>query len=790
MKISENWLREWVNPPQATTQQIADRLVMGGLELEIEPAVAEIATGVVVGRIVSIAPHPNADKLRVCQVDAGQAGMPTIVCGAANARAGLLAPCALPGAKLPGGVEIKVGELRGVESQGMLCSAKELGLADKSDGLMELDSDARPGMPIEQYFDLDDQILHLELTPNRGDCLSVQGLAREIGALYAVQLTRPRIKPAVVVGERRFAVEIDNLADCANFAGRVVERLNPKARTPDWMRERLRRSGIRAIHPLVDITNYVMLELGQPMHAYDANKLTGTVRVRRAREGERLVLLNDQEVALTSADLLVADDHGPLGLAGAMGGAASAVSETTTRVFFEAACFSPLAVAGVGRRHKLSSDALYRFERGVDPELQRLALERATELASQICGGEAGPITHSGRTQPEVVQVQLRHARLNQLLGHEIPARDVEALLARLGISVVQADVGTWRARVPSYRADIRIEADLIEEVARLYGYDRIPAKPYAARLPVSRPSERQRDSGRVKDVLIARGWQEVVTLAFAESRLQSVLEPRLQSIPLDNPLADTHALMRSTLWSGLVSTWLHNRARQQPRARLFELGVCFHEDQGRVVERARLAGLAAGPGFSRQWGQATRTVDFYDVKADVQALVAGLAEHCVFVASEHPALHPGQTAELMVDGQSLGWLGRLHPRASKLLDLPESPILFDLDWTLLRRSRMPMLAELSEFPSSRRDLSLIVAEKVTAEALCAAARRASGAALQRAAVFDVYRGTELEADHKSVSLELIFQDASRTLTVEEVDAFVAEISNHLRLEMGAVVRS
>ena len=617
MKVSENWLREWVNP-QASAQQIAERLVMGGLELEIEPAVAEPSQQVVVGRIVSIAPHPNAERLRVCTVDAGAAGMPTIVCGAANARVGLLAPCALPGATLPGGVKINVGDLRGVESQGMLCSAKELGLAEKSDGLMELDAEARVGQPIEQYLGLNDQILNLELTPNRGDCLSVQGLAREVAALYALPLSRPRVKSAVVVHDQRFAVELESTTDCSNFSGRVINGLNPKAHTPDWMRERLRRSGIRSIHPLVDITNYVMIELGQPMHAYDADKLKGTVRVRRARLGETLRLLNDVDIKLDHAELLVTDDNGPLGLAGAMGGAASAVSATTTRVFFESACFGMQAVAGVGRRHKITSDALYRFERGVDPELQRAALERASELAIQICGGEAGPITHIGRTQPEPVHVRLRRSRLVQLTGQDIQAREVEALLSRLSITLTQDDSGAWMARVPSYRHDLRIEADLIEEVARLYGYDRIPARPYAAQLAPSRPSERQRSGARVVDLLVARGWQEVLNLAFEERRMHEALTPQIHAIPLDNPIAETHSLMRSTLWSGLIASWLHNRARQVTRMRLFESGVCFADVDGDIVETARLAGLASGTVASRQWGVAARAVDFYDIKADV----------------------------------------------------------------------------------------------------------------------------------------------------------------------------
>lgn len=789
MKVSENWLREWVNP-QATTQQIAERLVMGGLELEIEPAVAEPSHHVVVGRIVSIAPHPNAERLRVCTVDAGAAGMPTIVCGAANARVGLLVPCALPGARLPGGVEIKVGDLRGVESQGMLCSAKELGLAEKSDGLMELDADARVGQPIEQYLALADNILNLELTPNRGDCLSVQGLAREIAALYALPLSRPRIKPSVVVGERRFTVEIESLADCSNFAGRVIVGLNPKARTPDWMRERLRRSGIRSIHPLVDITNYVMVELGQPMHAYDADKLSGAVRVRRAKPGEKLTLLNDVEITLDKAELLVTDERGPLGLAGAMGGAASAVSASTTKVFFEAACFGMQAVAGVGRRHKITSDALYRFERGVDPELQRAALERASELAIQICGGEAGPITHVGRTQPEPVSVRLRRARLVQLTGQDIQAREVESLLSRLGITLVHGDVGTWTAKIPSYRYDLRIEADLIEEVTRLYGYDRIPARPYAAQLAPSRPSETRRSSARAADLLVARGWQEVVNLAFEEQRLHDALTPQLNAVPLDNPIADTHSLMRTTLWSGLLACWQHNRARQVTRVRLFESGVCFQQIDGRIVETAQVAGIAAGSVASRQWGQPARAVDFYDIKAEVDALLQASGGDVRYEAAEHPALHPGQSARVLLDGQSAGWLGRLHPRVAKALDYAEQPLLFVLDWAVLLQAKMPAIATLSDFPSSRRDLSLNVPEGVAAQALCELAQQSGGAHLKRVNVFDVYRGSEGEAGGKSVSLELHFQDASRTLTLEEVDASIAEIARSLQAGLGASVRA
>lgn len=774
MKLSEQWLREWVNPA-ASIQEIADRLVMGGLELEIEPAIAEMLQGVVVGRIVSIAPHPNAERLRVCEVDVGGAGMPTIVCGAANARAGMVVPTALPGARLPGGLDIQASALRGVESGGMLCSASELGLAEKSDGLLELDPDARPGTPIEKHLALDDRILNLELTPNRGDCLSVVGLAREVAALFGINMTRPRVKLATVVGEHRHGVEIENLADCTSYTGRVVYGLNGRARTPDWMRERLRRSGIRSIQPLVDITNYVMLELGQPMHAFDDTRLSGTVRVRRAREGEQLTLLNDQAVTFKHRELLICDDSGPVALAGVMGGTATAVSASTTRAFFESACFAMNAVAGTGRRHKLASDALYRFERGVDPDLQRNALERASDLTRQICGGEAGPVTQAGRAQTEPVRVKLRHARLNQLIGHDFAAKDVEALLSRQGIQTRNEVGGTWAAQIPSYRHDLRIEADLIEEVARLHGYDRIPARPYAARLAPGRPSESRRSLASAKNLLVARGWQEVITLAFTDPAVQAVLDPQSEAIALDNPIASNLAVMRSTLWGGLVGSWRHNHARQAGRLRLFEAGVCFARVGGEIRETRRLAGLATGLAFPEQWASMRRETDFFDVKSVVEAL-GGAAASFRFEAGQHPALHPGRSARIQCDGRPAGWIGELHPGVRQALDLPSSAILFELDWVSINDQRVPRAQALSEYPQSRRDLALVMPEALPAQTLCDAVRAAADGRLQNVFVFDEYRGDGLGSTFKSLAIGLIFQDYSRTLTIEEVDAAMATI--------------
>lgn len=787
MKLSEQWLREWVNPPVGI-EQIAERLVMAGLELEIEPVCEILPRGVVVGRIVEIAPHPNAERLRVCQVDTGQ-GRATIVCGAANAAAGLVVPVALPGAVLPGGLEIKVSSLRGVESSGMLCSASELGLAEKSEGLLELDADAKLGAPIEQHLLLDDRVLNLEITPNRGDCLSVLGLAREISALFGVPLQRPRAKPAVVVGTQRHAVEVTDAADCPAYAGRVVYGLDARARTPDRMRERLRRSGIRSIHPLVDITNYVMLELGQPMHAFDDLRLSGSVRVRRARGGETLTLLNDQPLTLGADDLLICDDTGPVALAGVMGGAATAVSASSTRVFFESACFAPAAVAGTGRRHKLASDALYRFERGVDPDLQRAALERATELTLHICGGDAGPVSYAGRPQAESTRVTLRHARVHQLLGHEIAAKDVEAMLAKLGVATRNEVGGVWSAQVPSWRYDLRIEADLIEEVARLYGYDRIPARPYAARMAPGRPTEAQRSLADVKTARVARGWQEVVSLAFADAETQRRLDPESESVALDNPIAENLGVMRSTLLCGLIEAWRYNRARQVDRVRLFESGVCFSRRQGQIVEEARLGGLVAGNAWPEQWGAPPRAFDFFDLKAEVSALFAR-PQDLRFVAPGHPALHPGRSARVLLDGAPVGWLGELHPALVAALDLSTAPLVFEVAEAAVRQLRVPRAEPVGEFPASRRDLALVVPEAVSAQQLEDVVRAAAPACLQHIAVFDVYRGANLGTACKSMALGLIFQDSSRTLTVEEIDSAMTRISAEVAEKLGASARA
>lgn len=790
MQVSERWLREWANPP-VTAAELAHKLNLAGLECEASPLLKERASGVVIGRILSAERHPQADRLQVCSVDVGDGQPRQIVCGAPNARAGLNAPCALPGAKLPGGMEIKDAKLRGVDSSGMLCSAKELALSEKSEGLLELDDSALPGTPIETYLQLEDGLLSLELTPNRGDCLSVAGLAREVAALYGLEACRPAVSAAILGIEQTLAVAVDSAADCTAYSGRVITGLNPAARTPDWMREKLRRSGIRSIHPVVDITNYVLIELGQPLHAFDLAKLSGPIRVRRARAGETLKLLNDDTIKLAD-ELLITSGEVPVALAGVMGGAESGVGEGTTAIFFESAAFTPAAIAGVARRHKLSSDAAYRFERGVDPAQHREALERATALTLAICGGQVGPISFAGAERPPVAAIRLRHARLLALLGCEVPAAEVETLLGRLGIALTAVGEGEWLCTPPSWRFDLSIEQDLIEEVARLHGYDNIPVLPYAAALSPAAQSEAQRSAARIKDALVARGWQEAVTYSFVDAKLQARLTPEFTGIPLDNPIAETMGVMRTSLWSGLIGAWLHNHQRQNKRARFFELASTFAESAGGIVETPRLAGLASGPLLDEQWGAGSRPVDFYDIKADLEAVCAifgGEAARFRFEAGRHPALHPGRTARLLRDGIDVGVYGELHPVLARELDLPTAPLLFELDWSLLSQAAVPVARSVSEFPASRRDLAVVVDETVPAQALLDLVRATAGPSLSSLRVFDVYRGQGLREGSKSVALGLIFQDYSRTLTVEDIDAAIEGVKSVLARDLGAVLR-
>lgn len=789
MKLSLNWLREWVAFDE-TPAELATRLTLAGLEGEALPQPGPDLAGILAGKIIAAVPHPQADRLQVCTVEVGQAQPLTIVCGASNARVGIVVPCATVGTVLPNGITITQANLRGVDSAGMLCSAEELGLVDKADGLLELDDNVRPGTPVAEHLALNDTILALELTPNRGDCLSVLGLAREVSALTDIPMRRPSLPPAVVVGDKVLKVEVADGDACPLYAGRMIKRLKPGRRTPDWMRERLRRSGIRCIHPIVDITNFVMIELGQPMHAFDLAKLQGGVTVRRAKPGESLTLLNDQQVVLAHGELVIADDSGPIALAGVMGGKPTGVVRETEAIFLESALFAPPAVAGTARRHKLHSDSSHRFERGVDPGLQRIALDRASQLIVQICGGEVHPITQAGRHQPELAGLNLRQARIEQLLGVAVPPKDVEALLGRLGMTLRHERGGSWQVKVPSHRTDLHLEVDLIEEIARLLGYDQIAAQPYSAALAPAPLPERLQPLNRVRDVLVARGWFEVVNLAFTDAGTQADLLPNLARVAVDNPIAETLGELRASLWPGLLHTYRFNLQRQALRQRLFEVGVCFAATADGFEEHEVIGGLLSGTAATEQWDQSDRAVDFFDLKADLEALFGPLAPDLVFVAAAHPALHPGQSAQLRLGDRPVGWAGRIHPAQQQALDLPDPVLMFEVSADAVRERRVPRAQALSEYPSSRRDLALVVAEALPVQHLVDCARARADIPLVEVKVFDLYRGESLGEGFKSVAIGLIFNDYSRTLTTEEIDRCVATLVEQWKIQCQASVRA
>jgi len=790
MRFSEAWLRELVNPPLATEALVA-QLTMAGLEVEATEPVAGAFSGVVVGEVLELAPHPEADRLRVCQVAAGGDAPLTIVCGAPNVEVGMKAPLAVQGAVLPGGMKIGKSKLRGIESFGMLCSAKELGFDDGQTGLLALPQDAPVGADLRDYLRLDDTAIELSLTPNRADCLSVEGVAREVALLNGVDFA-PSATPVIPVSsEATFPVTLDAPEACPRYLGRLIQGVDRAAPTPMWMRERLRRSGIRSLGPLVDVTNYVLLELGQPLHAFDAAKLQGGIRVRYGFPGEKLLLLNGQEITLESDVLVIADAQRPLALAGIMGGEDSAVGGDTQDIFLECAFFTPHLIMGKARRYGLATDSSHRFERGVDPQLQTRAIERATQLLLDIAGGAAGPIVeavveaHTPKREPIV----LLHERVTQLLGVSIPAEQVAGLLSRLGLKL-ESRHGGWQATPPGFRFDIAIEADLIEEIGRVYGYNNIPKRNPATHMELQPVSEAKLDIERAKDVLVDRGYQEAITYSFVEPAMQAKIEPELETIALKNPISAELAVMRTGLCCGLIDAALKNLNRQQARVRLFEAGLRFTRRGGEIFQEKSLAGLALGSVHEEQWGGKMRPVDFFDVKADVEALLrlAGHEASAKFVRSQHPALHPGQSAEIVLDGQPLGWLGLLHPKLEKQLGFETRVFLFELDQDRLLNRAIPSFKPLSKFPQVRRDIALIVDGNVTAASLVGCVKKQSPL-IRQVWVFDVYQGPGIEAGRKSVALAVVLQDDAETLTDAKVDGVVTEVLASVAQEFNAKLR-
>ncbi|HSD95801.1 MAG TPA: phenylalanine--tRNA ligase subunit beta, partial [Sulfuricaulis sp.] len=777
MKISEKWLREWVSP-KLDTRALADRLTMAGLEVGAIEPVAPVLDRVVVGEIVSVVPHPSADKLRLCRVNVGKGKKLDIVCGAANAAPGMKAPVALEGAMLPGGMKIKQAEVRGVMSAGMLCSASELGLAESADGLLSLDKDARPGASIADYLGLDDVTLEIDLTPNRGDCLSIAGIARELAALTGAKIKSPVIKPASARHRHKISVKLDAPQDCPRYVGRIISDINPSAVTPMWMKEKLRRGGIRSIHPVVDVTNYVMLELGQPMHAFDLDKLHGAIHARHAAKNESLVLLDGNTIKIEPGSLLIADDQQALALAGIMGGFHSAVSNTTRHLFLESAWFRPETISVRARSQGLQTDSSQRFERGVDPDLQRRAMERATSLLLGIVGGKPGPVIEqtAGRHLPRTVSIALRVDRVERLLGMNVPARIIESILKRLGMKLKKSR-SNWIITPPSYRFDIEREADLIEEIARIHGYDKLPTRhprnPMSAR-PVA---ESGVSEPRLRAALIDRDYQEVITYSFVDPKIQNLIDPEIPPLALANPISADMAVMRTSLWPGLLQTILYNQNRQQTRVRLFEIGRSFLPRDQDVVQEHMLGGAVYGDAVAEQWGAARRAVDLYDAKADIEALfaLAGVGREVLFRPGKHPALHPGQTAEIQYHGQPLGLLGLLHPAIQAQLGLSQPVVLYEFRLSSLSEGRIPIFKEFSRFPSIRRDLAIMVNEAIPAQSVLDCIQKTAGSLLVNLELFDEYRGKGIDSGRKSLALGLTLQHSSRTLNEVDVEQVMAE---------------
>lgn len=774
MQFSYSWLKT-----QADTELPADKLehllTMSGLEVEEAETAAPAFTGVVVAEVKSVEKHPDADRLNVTRVDAGTGGLVQIVCGAPNVKPGIKVPCSLPGAVLPGNFKIKPTKMRGVVSNGMLCSTDELGLPDDGvNGLHILPQDAPVGVNIREYLDLDDTVFTLKITPNRADCLSIKGIAREVSALTGCAFRQPEIRKMPSEGGKTRAVKIDAPADCGRFVSRVIENVNARAATPDWMKQRLERSGIRSISALVDIGNYVMLEIGQPMHVFDADKISGSLIVRRAKNGEILECLNEKTVSLSDNTLVVADEKGALSLAGLMGGAASAVSDGTQNIVLEAAWFAPEIIAGKSRQYGFGSDSSFRFERGVDYRLQADAIERATELVLQICGGAAGEMVEAQGELPEAKQVGLRLSRLKTVLGVDIPAEQVKTILQHLGLQPEKTAEG-FRVTAPSFRFDIEIEADLIEEIGRVYGYENIPDDYTSGRLKMLELPETRRPRFAVYNEMAARGYREVVSYAFVDEQWEQDFAANADPIRLQNPLAAQYAVMRSTLIGGLVEILQNNLNRKQNRVRVFEIARVFGKgSDGRFVQNERIGGLWYGAAMPEQWGEKTRNVDFYDIKADVENLLKNKAVE--FVKTEHPAMHPGRAANIVSDGKVIGFVGELHPKWLQKYDLPQVPLVFEIDMAAVLECGKTRYRAVSKFQPVRRDLAFVMPEAMSHNELSAALKGAANKLVQEISVFDVYRGTGLPEGMKSVAVKVILQGMENTLTDEAVEPLIGKL--------------
>lgn len=788
MKISDHWLREFVNPA-VPAEELGERLTLVGIEVAGVQAAIPDFDRVVVGEVRSVEPHPSADKLRICRVAVGSNATLQIVCGAPNVKAGMHAPVVLAGGHLPDGKTILESQLRGVNSQGMLCSARELGLSEDHAGILELPPDSVVGKSLAELLGGADSVLEVEITPNRGDCLSALGLARELGAIYDLDIRTPGTSPAKAMISERLPLAVDDPAACPVFAGRVIRGLNTRAATPLWMVERLRRAGLRSVSLLADVTQYVMLELGQPMHAYDLAAIQGGLQVRFARPRENLMLLNGTKIELQPDMLVIADDSGAVGLAGIMGGQSTAVHPGTADVFLESACFAPVAIQGRARRLGLTTDAGYRFERGVDFAGQTRALERATQLLQEIAGGAPGPVERVAAKVAPLPPLVLRAHRLRDLLGVDVPDKEVTRVLSRLGFEP-QKVAGGWRVNPPSWRYDIEIEEDLVEEVGRIYGYDKIPAH-YSTTAPAMLPvPEARLPVGKLRKTLVDRGYHEILSYSFVDGSTQKLLTGT-SGVLLSNPISEQMTELRTSLWPGLVQALDFNLNRQQSRVRIFEVGVRYTLHHNDIQEENCIAGLISGDQYPLQWGERSRAGDFYDMRSDIEALLA-VAGHggCLQTKPEpRPGLHPGNSAKLNLGTVDLGWAGALHPTAMRQLGLTQPVFVFELSLAPLLEAHLPKLEPIPRYPAVRRDLAVVVPEAVRAAQLLASVRAAAGPQLTDLRIFDIYRGQGIDSGRKSVALGLILQDYSRTLTDSEADELMSRITGQLGRELGATIR-
>ncbi|HQS59415.1 MAG: phenylalanine--tRNA ligase subunit beta [Gallionellales bacterium 35-53-114] len=771
MQFSESWLRSLVNP-SLTSEELAHLLTMAGLEVEESRPVAAVFDHVVVAQVLSKGKHPDADRLNILTVNTGQGEPLTIVCGAQNVSVGMKAPCALVGAKLPG-IEIKQAKVRGVASFGMMCSAKELGLADESSGLLELAEDASVGQSIREHLELDDHLLTLKLTPNRSDCLSLYGIAREVSALTDTSLSPLPKTSFVQTSAKKIAVKVAVPEACPRYVTRVIAGVNARASTPLWMTRRLERCGLRSISAIVDVTNYVLLEMGQPLHAFDLSKLNGDIEVRFAKPGEQLQVLNQQNVELQPDMLVIADARGAVALAGVMGGAATAVDDATTEILLESAFFSPSVIVGKSRRLGFGSDSSYRFERGVDFSMTQAALDRATQLIIDVCGGQAGQITEVLGQLPDRKSVTLRVARVQRVLGMPLESKEISQILSRLGMEVKQ-NGEVFSVTPPSYRFDIAIEEDLIEELARVHGYENIPPLPPQATMSILPQVEAQRPLPKLRQALVMRDYQEAINYAFVDAAWERDLCANNAPIALKNPIASQMSVMRSSLLGGLLASLRTNLGRKQTRVRLFELGACFMPVNGSYAQSERVAGLVYGAALSEQWGTEARNVDFYDVKGDVEALFA--PRKLVFEAAHHPASHPGRSACILLDGQVVGWLGELHPQWQQQYDLPLSAVWFEIEQLPLLQAGMPKITEVSRFPMVRRDIAVLVDEAITAQSLIQAMQAENAPNVVELALFDLYRGKGVTEGKKSLAFRVLLQDTQKTLTDIEIEQSLSQL--------------